>query len=52
LGKNLEVGKVVEELVRRFEISVVDHAGVWDGRRMGASWVEGLWLRMEERREV
>lgn len=31
LGKNLallEVGKVVGELVRRFEMSVVDHAGV------------------------
>lgn len=28
LGKNLEVGNVVGELVRRFEMSVVDHAGV------------------------
>jgi hypothetical protein len=28
LGKNLEVGKVAGELVRRFEMSVVDHAGV------------------------
>ena len=28
LGKNLEVGKVVGELARRFEMSVVDYAGV------------------------
>ena len=43
---------MVGELVRRFEMSVVDHAGVWDGRRMSASWVEGLWLEVEERMEV